>query len=530
MDNEDVFLKDIVCEKPVRADSLKRRWLYKFFANVIGFGMSFITQAIVPRGLGPVSYGNFSFLSSFFGQAVSFFELGTSTCFYTRLSQRPKERDLVSFYLYFTVFVTLGMVVFVTAAMVTGTYTKFWPGQEMFYVYLGAGFGILSWVVQMLNNMADAYGITVVSEKIKILQKALAVVIVVMLYISNRITLANYFYFQYVILAFLIAAFLFIMKRDGHMLGQKLLIGFDKVKRYLKEFYDYSHPLFIYSMIGVFVNIFDRWMLQIFGGSIQQGFFGFAFQIGALCFLFAGALTPLLIREFSISYAKKDIKEMSRLFQRYLPVLLFVTSFLTCFIASQAGTIINIMGGEKYRNSLWPVCIMAFYPAYQVYGQICASVFFAADETKKYCNINIFFMILGIPLTYFFIGPKAYYGLDAGAIGLAVKTMIVSIVGVNVLLYYNAKTLKFSFQKYLSTQVISIGSLLIVALLVSAGTSFALGRSNSIIRFMVSGFIYTGVVGLAAYFFPGPFALRKDDIDNVVKHGIVRFNELIKRG
>ena len=391
MDTQGIVLENIVCEKPMRGDSLNKRWLYKFFANTFGLGIGFIIQMIVPRGLGPNAFGNFSFLSNFFSQVVAFFEMGSSTCFYTRLSQRPKEHGLVSFYIYFSGFVASGVLVFVTLAMLTATYPKFWPGQQVFYIYLAAGFGILSWIVQMLNNMTDAYGITVEAEKVKVLQKILAVFIIVSLYIFHQINLANYFYFQYVVLAFLIVSFIVVIKRGGYLPGKNFIISINEVKKYLKEFYDYSHPFVIYSFIGVFANIFDRWLLQIFGGSAQQGFFGFSFQVSALCFLFTGALTPLLMREFSISYAKKDLKEMGRLFQRYTPILLFITAFLTCFMASQAGAIIRLMGGERYSNSFWPLFIMAFYPIYQVYGQICGSVFFAADKIKLLANLVNFF-------------------------------------------------------------------------------------------------------------------------------------------
>lgn len=531
MDTQDVILENIACEKPISGDSLKKRWLYKFFANVIGFGMGFITQSIVPRGLGPTAYGNFSFLSNFFTQLVSFFEMGTSTCFYTRLSQRQKERELVSFYLYFIGFVAVGVAIFVAATMITVTYPKFWPGQEVFYIYLAAGFGILTLIVFVLNNMADAYGITIMAEKIKILQKALAVLIVVLLYVFNQINLANFFYLQYAILLFLIFSFLYIMKREGHLSGQRLIIAFDKVKKYAKEFYNYSHPLFIFSFIGMFVNILDRWLLQLFGGSIQQGFFGFSFQISALCFLFAGALTPLLMREFSISYAKKDIKEMSRLFQRYMPVLLFVTAFLTCFIASQAGTIIQFMGGEKYKGSLWPVFIMAFYPIYQVHGQVCGSVFFATDETKLYCNIGIFFMLIGIPITYFLIAPKALWGLNSGAIGLAAKTMLLQILAINVLLYHNAKVLKFSIRKHLFNQVINIGLLLLFAFLASFIANLILGFSgNNVLKFFFTGLVYTATVAAVIYVFPDIFTLRKDDINDALQIGFRKLNNIFRLG
>ena len=339
MDN----IEDIV--KDVKSDSLRKRWLYKFFANLIGLGMGFVIQFIVPKSLGPGAYGNFSFLTNFFTQVVSFFEMGTATCFYTRLSQRPRERDLVSFYGYFAGLVAACILIFVVLTMATMSYAVFWPGQEVVYICLAAGFGLLNWVVQVLNSMVDAYGVTVMAEKAKIAQKVLFVGIILVLFLNQQINLLNFFYVQYAILLFLVFMFLHIMQREGYLSGQKLYIGFSRIKAYVQEFYQYSRPLFIYSLVGVVANILDRWLLQIYGGSIQQGFFGFSFQLGALCFLFAGALTPLLTREFSIAYARKDLVEIGRLFARYIPILLFVNAFLTCFLASRAATLVSIIGG-----------------------------------------------------------------------------------------------------------------------------------------------------------------------------------------
>lgn len=75
-------------------------------------------------------------------------------------------------------------------------------------------------------------------------------------------------------------------------------------------------------------------------------------------------------------------------------------------MASQAGILVQIVGGDKYKDSMWPVFIMAFYPIYQVYGQVCGSIFLSTGETKAYCIIGIFFMLVGIPITYFMIAPK----------------------------------------------------------------------------------------------------------------------------
>ena len=83
-----------------KEDSLNKRYAYSLFANIVGLGAGMIAAMVIPRGLGPAAYGNFSFLTNFFQQLIGFLGLGTPNAFYTKLSQRPDEHKLISFYLY----------------------------------------------------------------------------------------------------------------------------------------------------------------------------------------------------------------------------------------------------------------------------------------------------------------------------------------------------------------------------------------------------------------------------------------------
>jgi O-antigen/teichoic acid export membrane protein len=122
-----------------RPDSLRRRYGYKLLANLVGLPVALIVQAIIPRGLGPAHYGDFNFLTNFFSQLVSFFEMGTSMGFYTKLSQRPTERALVRFYFYFAGLVALAVLVLVAFTQLTSTYERIWPNQKILFVYLPYG-------------------------------------------------------------------------------------------------------------------------------------------------------------------------------------------------------------------------------------------------------------------------------------------------------------------------------------------------------------------------------------------------------
>lgn len=501
-------------EIPIPEDSLKKRYLFKLAANFFAFFIGLATQAIIPRGLGPIAYGNFNFLTNFFQQIFGFLDMGTSVCFYTKLSQRQNDSGLVSFYLYFSFVISLVVLAFVALTQACSLNSRVWPDQNIFYVYLAGIWGILTWFSGVVfNRMADAYGLTVSSEIVRMAQKIFGLLLLLPLFFYNQLNIVSLFFYNYFIMAFLLIAIILILRRNGYVIIKNLWLSMSKVKGYVNEFYHYSSPLFWFSVVALIVGILDRWLLQYFSGSVEQGFYGLSYLIGSACFVFTGAMVTLIWREFSIAHSSNDFNRMSHLFSRYVPLLYSIAATISCFIAVQADKVIQIMAGKQYSGALWPLIIMAFYPIHQTYGQLSSVVFMAASETGLYSKIGIVFMLIGIPVGFFLIAPENKMGLNAGATGLAIKMVIMQIIGVNVQLYFNCRLLKLNFLHYIKHQILSV----FVFLIFSAGAMLAVDKifiahGNIFIRFLLSGILYsTMIVGLL-YFKPVLFGLGRQDI------------------
>ena len=506
-------------------DSLKKRYLAKLAANLVGLGINLVTQAIIPRGLGPRAYGDFHFLSNFFTQIVGFLDMGTSIGFYTKLSQRQQDFGIVSFYLRFACIASFLVFVFVWCTQATGAYVTLWPEQKIFYVYLAAVWGILTWFVQIVNKMADAYGVTVSTEIARIIQKGLGLALILALFFTSQLNLTNFFFYHYFILIFLVLAFIWVMEKSGHSFRQSWRLSWNKIRAYAKEFYHYSHPLFVYALVGLIVGILDRWLLQKFAGSVQQGFFGLSYQIGAICFLFTSAMTPLITREFAVAFGEKDLREMARLFRRYIPMLYAIAAYFACFIAVQASKVTFIMGGGKFQHAALAVMIMAFYPIHQTYGQLSGSVFYATGQTALYRNIGITFMLIGLPVTYFLVAPPEKFGLDAGATGLAIKMVVLQFIGVNVQLWFNARLLKLHFWRYMGHQIVSVGCLLGIAGIAMFLVDKGLGLQNKVVlSFFLCGILYTLMTAVLGYAQPVLFGLQRRDIHSLIQTCVRKFN------
>jgi len=439
--------------------------------------------------------------------------MGTSHAFYTKLSQRQSDYGLIVFYFYYAISVLLATLSFIFLVNLFSLESLIWPDQYHVYIYYSAFYGFLLWAVQMLNNMIDAYGITVSAELFKAFQKVFAGMIILLLFICKKLNLATFFYYQYLVLFIMALCFVYVMRKSNCLPHLDWFMTIKQIKSYIEEFYVYSHPLFIYGIAVVAAGILDRWLLQKYSGSVEQGFYGLAYQIASVCFFFAAAMTPLLIRELSIAYGNNDMKLMSNLFRRYIPLLFSITAYFSCFIAFQADKITMIMGGGKYKEALLAVIIMSFYPIHQTYGQLSGSVFLATGQTGLYRNIGITFVLIGLPISYFLLASKHMGGIAAGSTGLALKMVLLQYFTVNAQLYFNTKLLNLSFWKYFLHQIVCIASLLAVAGLFTSAVDYLLGaHMHGLCRLLISGLFYTITVAVIVWYCPIIFGLRGNDI------------------
>jgi O-antigen/teichoic acid export membrane protein len=499
---------------------------------MLGFLISIIIQAIIPRGLGPKAFGDYSFLTSILTQIILFFDLGNTSAFFVKLSQRPKEFKLAAFYFYFTL---LGFVLFLfviaSILFVPSFYKEIFPGQELFFILVAAFFAIFSRVLQVLNNMADAYGLTVQSEKGVMAQKIIGLIFILLLYLTNKLNLTNYFLYQYFIIIFLSLLFIWIIRDSGIFKSENWKLKLSKIKDYFNEFYNYSYPLLVGFLFGFVSGILDRWLLQYFGGSVEQGFYGLSFQISSVSTLFTGAMSMIIMREFSIAFSKSDFVQMSYLFRRFIPLLYSIAAYISCFVAIQSDKLIYLMGGSQYKDAYMAVLIMSFYPVHQTYGQLSGSVFLATGQTKLYARMGILSVILGLPMVLVLVASSKFFGLNLGATGLAIKMVMIQIVFVNIQLFYNSRLLNLKFWKYLVHQIVSLACLVAISLAVMWIVDYGIHFKNQLLlSFFLSGMIYTALVATLIYYQPIVFGITSHDISfikNILSQRIIKYIKLI---
>lgn len=497
----------------MQADSLKKRYIYKIVSKLLAIPILLATQALIPRGLGPAAYGQFTFLTNFFQQVVTFFDSGTSLAFYTRLSQKPEERSLIRFYNGFSLTSVFVIGFFAFAVLAAGKRELFFPGQQSGFIWLAILYSALLWYSETVNKIVDAYGLTVKGEKILLLQRATGLVLLLGIYLLGHFSLGTYFGYNYVILLFLILLWAVLLNRNGIRLLSGKHLSRSEINEKIRYFWTYSSPLLVYSLLTMLVSVFDNWILIKISGSVQQGYFGLAFRLSSISFLFTGAMTQLVTREFSIAHGNSDKDRMAVLFKKLIPPLSVVVTFLSVFFAVNSEIITNFFGGNNFSGAVLAIGIMSLYPIHQTYGQLSGSLFYATGQTRLYRNIGISVVPLSLLLTYILIAPTSRFGLGLGSVGLALKMVSVQFLTVNVMLFFNTKYLNISYWWFLGHQLLIIISMTVLSYFAKVAVGFFFSKIE--IVFVLNGILYTIFSGIFLYMFPELISMKKSEIRSI---------------
>ncbi len=495
--------------KQFNIPSLKKRFLWKLFISGMSGGLSLISLPLVSRSLGPVDYGIFNFLRFSFEKLIQFFDIGNSA-FYPFFSRRPGDRSILRFWILYDLILFAVSVFVLIALMISGEIKEILTTDSLSVIAFTFAFVWLFIINGKLVELMDALGRTIVNESVQFTMRIMLTGILAILFFIDKLNIQSYLITQNLVFIIFVIALAFLAKK---------YIPKEQDSKPLKktaiEFKNYSKPLLISSIVGIFTGLGDRWILQIFGGAEQQGFYSFGLNLGAVCFLLTGSVTPLLIREYAIAHSNHDVEKIARLFSKFLPVFYMLTATISCFLATHGDWVSSILGGSDFKKASFSVMLMALTPIHQTYGQLSGGLMIATDRTKIYGQISMFVALIGVPITYFSIAPSQYFGLDLGAIGLAIKILFVQILTVNIQIWFNTRYLGIRMLNFVIQQGV------IVFLLISIGFISKLSvmafMEPSLVALLLSGGFYMTIILVTVYIFPNIISLTREEIMDYIK-------------
>jgi O-antigen/teichoic acid export membrane protein len=482
-----------------------QKYFSKFFSSIFGYILSLSVMGIVPRSLGVINYGNFNYCTSVLTKFLNLLDFRASTFFYTKISQNNHNKDLLNFFGKFILVIFLFSFIIVFIFLKTGLSNIYFPELGKKLILISLIYVQLSYIQDVYISLMDAAGLTIKLEFYRIISKLAFIISILLLFKYKSLDIYSLFY------AYFISFILYIIILRENLRKQKINLfkhsfkNLIKLSKTVKEFIKYSSPLALYLILTFVADFFDRSVLQLYGGSFEQGIYSFSFMISNLCFLVISPMFPIFTRELSILSINQDVPEMSKLFRKFVPLLFTTTSILCCFLFNHTDFIIKLVGGNEYKYSDVPLRVLLFFPLFSVYSMLNASVIYSNSKTKILLIVSLVLLPLGMISTYFLVG-NAKWCLNLGATGLALKTIFFELTSVIIILYINSKYLKIEFYKY----IIHIIATVFVFLSLGFLTKYLSNKlfTNGTVEFFSAGIFYLISSMLLFLFFPKIFGMN----------------------
>ena len=443
----------------MRNDSVKKRFSFKIMSGAITAALGLVTVSLVTRALGPALLGKFDFLRAQFTAVVSFLDTGSSQAFYTYNSRHDRyenSRAAIVFYRFFVGVVSLLVILGTWLAIALNWSDTFWPGiSEARDLLLGALLALGIWIFTIVTGFGDSKGQTLPVEIIKVAVRIVGVGVLFAMYFLQAITLSSYLIFSIaLVLAPALLSWWFYRHQAASVARGP--VTRQELRTIGRFFLSFCSPMFVFAAFCLVHELMDRWLLQRYAGSVEQGYFALGFRFAAICMLIIAAINPLFMREFSRAHGEDRPGDMRTLYVRHLHAFYFLVAALAVFFAFHSNELLFLLGGKEYRGASWAFFLMALSPLTVVYGQLNGSVYYATERTRTYRNVGIALILVGMPVSYFLIAPAENLlpGLGLGAMGLSMKRLATEWVGVNLLAYFNCRFLGLSYGKFLWHQVV----------------------------------------------------------------------------
>lgn len=404
--------------------------------------VGFVTGLLVARGLGPEQFGKMMFLLGTFTALRQLLDGGSATAFFTFLSQRPRSRRFVA---WFSVWLGVQFLapLLAVALLFPETWIELiWKGEQRSLVvlaFLAAYLQSTLWSVVM--QMGE-------SQRLTRLVQGISAVIALLHFTVVAIS----FWLDWLGIHLILAAMVIEWSLAAWVIVKQLQFSArpddkDNFTSVAKEFGRYCLPLIPYAWLGFVYEFADRWLLQNYGGSVQQAFYAVAFQFGGIAAIATSSILNVFWKEIAEAHHQGNKERVASLYLRVSRGLFFVSSCAAGFLIPWSEDILRLTLGSAYVGGATALTIMFLYPLHQSMGQIGGTMLYATGRVRAQVVIGMTFMAMGIVFTYFVLAPTeaSIPGFDLGSSGLAGKMVVMQFLAVNVVAVYLARSLRIDF-------------------------------------------------------------------------------------
>jgi O-antigen/teichoic acid export membrane protein len=440
----------------VPVDSIRRRYGASLVAQCFQFAFSAVTATIVPRALGPIIYGNYSFLLNMASSIRNFTDLGSQQTFFTFSSKHTASGGITRMYAFF-----LSLQMIVSFGLIGGLHLMHrtqmvWPGQHIHAIFAVTCLEWLVFLTVVFRQLGDTKGLTVKTQSIAATTTLVSALGLICLAALGQLNFASY------VSLLASTSFASCMALGVYLLIQHKIVCWTgsfraQFRTTGPKWRAFAAPLMFDGLYSTVVGAVDTYFIQRLYGSSQQAFFSIALRWSAIVMVFATSLMAIYWRELANALGQNRRDRAAAIYlrcNRLMPFLAMILGWWLCFNAS---FIIPAVAGHDYSAAIPVLMVMAFYPLAQTTGQLSGTALLASGRTALIRNLGFFLSFPHLAFTYFVLAPKnaAVPGLHLGALGVALKLVGFTLVSVQLYDWLNFKYFQLNWKHELSRKIIN---------------------------------------------------------------------------
>tara|TARA_B100000963_G_C22639767_1_gene679808 strand:+ start:4522 stop:6060 length:1539 start_codon:yes stop_codon:yes gene_type:complete len=479
--------------------SISNRFLASLSFNILKSGVSFLTVILLARWLGPQDYGTMVFLLASFVAFQQLLDMASTSAFFTFLSKRHRSKKFITFYWRWIGIQFSVSFLFISILLPDSIIEIVWQGEPRGLILLAFVATFMQQTVwSIISQMAEAK-----RESIKI-QRANAFFAIVYFSIILGLSLFDKLFLPFIFIVLIIEWAL------ASILASKIYSNHehesqcdfesqspDTASSVFKEFWVYCWPFIPFVFLSFIQHISSVWMLQEWGGSKQQAYYGIGLQFATVALLITSSILRIFWKEIAEAQHLGDIKKVEILYFKASRGLFFVGAIFAGAISPWSSEIISLFLGKEYLGGIIPLMLMLIYPAHQCLGQLGSAILLATENTKAQVIIGIIFSTIGTLVVFIMLSP--FFGLELAAIGLSIKMISVQFAQVNVKNFVISRIFGWKFDW--APQIIGLGLCLSIGWICKY-LFINIIESNVIIMFLSSSFLYISLISIIIFYYP----------------------------